>query len=74
MINELEQVVLTEDLPEHHLKAGDIGTVVMVHDEGAGYQVEFVALDGETVALVTAYAPQVRLAVQKEIPHARAVG
>ena len=31
MINELDDVILTSDLPEHGLSAGDIGTVVLVH-------------------------------------------
>jgi Domain of unknown function (DUF4926) len=45
-------VVLTADLPEHGLKAGDLGTVVLVHRHGV-YEVEFMALDGETVAVVS---------------------
>ena len=50
MIEELNRVVLTEDLPEGHLRAGDLGVVVLVHGEHVGYTVEFVTLDGETVA------------------------
>ena len=34
MIDELEQVVLTRDLPNEQLKAGDVGTVVLVHRGG----------------------------------------
>jgi len=34
MINELDDVVLTCDLPEHGLSAGDIGTAVLVHRHG----------------------------------------
>lgn len=71
MIAELDRVVLVEDLPEYHLEAGDIGTIVLVHDNSAGYEVEFVTLDGETVAVTTVLASQVRPAMQKEIPHAR---
>ena len=41
MINEHDCVVLTEDLPAKNLKAGDIGAVVLVHEEGEGYVVEF---------------------------------
>ena len=50
MLNELDTVVLTIDLPEHGLCAGDLGTIVLDH-RGAGYEVEFVALDGKTVEL-----------------------
>jgi hypothetical protein len=53
MIQELEQVVLTVDLLEHGLKLGDVGTVVLVHG-AEGYEVEFMTLDGETIAVVTA--------------------
>lgn len=45
MIKELDSVVLTENLPEHGLESGDIGTVVMVHRGGVGYEVEFVTLE-----------------------------
>ena len=37
MIDQLDLVVLSTDLPERKLRAGDIGTVVMVHEEGRGY-------------------------------------
>ena len=56
MISELDSVVLADDLPEHGLKRGDIGTVVLTHQGGAGYEVEFMTLDGETVAVVSLVA------------------
>ncbi len=37
MINELDDVVFTGDVPGHGLSAGDIGTVVLVHRNEAGY-------------------------------------
>jgi hypothetical protein len=64
-INELDDVILTCDLPEHGLSAGDIGT--------AGYEVEFTSLDGETIAVVTLMASQVRPAQTGEIAHVRAL-
>ena len=73
MINELERVALAVDRPAEGLRAGDIGTVVMVYDEGRGYEVEFVALTGETVAVVTLPASAVRKFRQREIANARAV-
>lgn len=73
MIPELERAILTVDLPEYGLKAGDVGVVVLVHDEGTGYTVEFMTLDGETVAIVTLDAPQVRPVSFGEVPHARAI-
>ncbi len=73
MINELESVVLTEDLPDLGLKSGDIGTVVLVHRGGEGYEVEFVTLDGETVAVISLSANQVRTIRGRELAHARAL-
>ena len=72
MIEEHEQVVLTRDLPEHDLVAGDIGTVVAVHRGGAGYTLEFMTVVGDTVAIVTVDARSVRPARDREVPHVRA--
>jgi hypothetical protein len=71
MIEELEDVILTCDLPEHGLRRGDIGTVVLVHQAGKGFEVEFTTLDGETVAIVTLMADQVRSSKPREIAHVR---
>ncbi len=70
MIPELESVVLNVDLPEYGLRRGDIGTVVLVHDGGAGYEVEFMTLDGETIAVVSLTGAQVRPVGRREIAHA----
>ena len=71
MIRELDDVILECDLPESGLTRGDVGTVVLVHQRGEGYEVEFTALDGETVAVVTLAAAQVRAVGGNEIAHAR---
>ncbi|HIJ61700.1 MAG TPA: DUF4926 domain-containing protein [Rhodospirillaceae bacterium] len=73
MIKELDPVVLTKDLPEAHLQAGDVGWVVMIHGGGAGFEVEFVTLDGETVSVATVTADCVRPVGAKEIAHVRKV-
>ncbi len=73
MIKELEPVVLTSDLPEHGLKAGDIGAVVLVYSSGRSYEVEFVTLNGDTVAVVTVKPDQVRRIQEGEIAHVRMV-
>ena len=70
-IKELDAVALTCDLPEHGLKRGDVGTAVLVHGEGAGFEVEFVGYDGHTVALLTLDHTQVRPLRASDIPHAR---
>ncbi len=71
MIQELEDVILECDLPQHGLTRGDIGTVVLIHRGGEGYEVEFTTLDGETVAVVTLMAAQIRPVHRREIAHAR---
>ena len=71
MINEHDRVVLTEDVPTEGLKAGDIGTVVHIHANGEAYEVEFICLDGETIAVTTLRANQVRPTKSGEIAHAR---
>ena len=73
MIEELDCVVLTRDLPASGLKAGDIGTVVMVFNGGEAYDVEFSTLDGETFALETLAADAVRPVRGREISHVREV-
>ena len=73
MIKELDSVVLTTDLPEHGLACDDIGTVVLVHDDGKGCTVEFMTLAGRTVAVVTLLANQIRQIASDEIAHARHV-
>jgi len=72
MIDELDTVALTVDLAGHGLSRGDLGTVVLVHGEG-GYEVEFVTLDGETLAVVSLTRDQVRPVGPREIAHARSV-
>ena len=73
MIGELESVVLEVDMPQKGLLRGDIGVVALVHDQGAGYEVEFSTLDGETMAVITLLADQIRPASGREIAHARSV-
>jgi hypothetical protein len=74
MLKELETIVLTVDLPEHRLAAGDLGAIVHVYNNGEAYEVEFVATDGSTIAVETLYPNQLRKAsAKKEIPHVREV-
>ena len=65
--------MLTADIPEEDLKQGDVGTVVLVHRAGAGSEVEFATLAGETLAVVTMPANAVRPVGDKEIAHVRRV-
>jgi len=72
-IQEHDLVVLTADIPEENLKQGDVGTVVLVHRAGAGFEVEFATLAGETLAVVTVPGNAVRPVGDKEIAHVRRV-
>ena len=72
-IKELDSVVLTCDLPAHGLQRGDVGTVALVHSS-PGYEIEFMALDGETLAVVSLAQDQLRPIARREIVHARALG
>ena len=71
LINELDSVALTIDLPHHGLKRGDVGCAVLVHNNGAAFEVEFVGYDGHTIALVTLERDKVRPLRGGDIPHAR---
>lgn len=73
MIQELDDVILTVDIPDQGLAQGDVGTVVLVHGS-EGYEVEFITLDGETVAVVSLAPDQVRPIGQREIANARSLG
>jgi len=68
MMKELETVVLTKDDPDHHLKRGDVGTIVHIHPAGpkdplgGGFEVEFVTLDGETIGVLSLDPSDIRRA------------
>jgi glycerol dehydrogenase-like iron-containing ADH family enzyme len=71
MIKEHDRVVLRKVIPDQGLKVGDVGTVVHVHKKGEAFEVEFLTLHGETVAIATLAASQVRPIQKREITHAR---
>ena len=71
MIKEHDIVVLTEDVPEEGLTAGDVGTVVHIHNNGEGYEVEFMTLTGRTIAVASLFAKQARAVTARDITHTR---
>ena len=71
MIKEHARVVLTTDLAKEGLKAGDVGTVVHIHSQGEAFEVEFLTLDGTTVAIATVLNSQLRPVTHRDITHAR---
>jgi len=70
-IKEHDRVVLRKAIPDQGLQVGDVGTVVHVYKNGEAFEVEFLTLHGETVALATLEASQVRPVQKREITHAR---
>ena len=70
-IREHDCIVLTADLPEDGLQAGDVGTVVHIHGAGVGYEVEFMTLTGQTVAVTTVLPVQLRPVSQRDVTHVR---
>ncbi len=60
MIKEHDIVVLTKDVPDEELLAGDVGTIVTIYKDGKGYEVEFTTPGGETRCVVTVAANMVR--------------
>jgi hypothetical protein len=71
MIKEHDCVVLTSDLPDEGLQAGDVGTVVHIHRNAAAYEVEFITLTGQTVAVATVLPSQLRPVGRRDITHVR---
>ena len=66
MIKLLDTVVLARDVPEHGLRAGDLGAVVDVPGPGA-LEVEFVLASGRTQALVSLRIGDVREVGERDL-------
>lgn len=73
MIREHDRVALTVDLPQYHLKVGDVGVVVMIHGEHEGYELEIFSADGHTLDVITVEAAQVRPVTRRDVLHVRAL-
>jgi hypothetical protein len=72
-IEEFDLVVLTKNLPKEGLTIGDVGTVVDIHHNGEGFTVEFMTLDGHTVAVIVLEAANVRPIMKGEMSHSRLI-
>ena len=58
MYKETDLIALLHDIPEHHLRRGDVGTVAYVYEtdpneNGRLYDVEFMNAAGNTLAVVS---------------------
>jgi len=69
------RVILTQDISEENLVAGDMGTTVEHHpatsDYPEGYEVEFFAGTGDTLAVVSIPANLLRAVTREDILHVR---
>ncbi len=67
----LDTVVLTRDLPELGLRAGDVGAVVEVYEDAA-LEIEFVLPSGDTKALATLLPGDLRAVTSNDVLAVRA--
>lgn len=70
-----QDVILTRDLPDNGLVAGDVGTVVERHmppDREEGYSVEFFDRAGNPVAVATVPESSLRTPTAADRPSVRA--
>jgi len=58
-------------LDEHGLKVGDLGAVVHRYDEGKAFEVEFVTAEGQTIAVLTLTAHDLRPMQGRDLLHVR---
>ena len=71
MLKEHDRVVLTTALPKEGLQAGDVGVIVHMYRQGQAFEVEFFALDGNTIAVATVQSSDLRPVTDRDISHAR---
>ena len=57
--------------PQKGLIPGDIGTIVLVQDDGEAFDVEFMEPNGHTVAIATVYPHQIRPVADGDIENYR---
>jgi len=67
-----DTVVLVRDVPEHGLRAGDLGAVVETFPPDA-VEIEFVTASGRTTALVTLKTSDVRAIADTDLVAVRSI-
>lgn len=70
-VQELDTVTLLEDHPEYGLSIGDVGAVVYAPIGAMSAEVEFLAWDGNTVAVATIPLTHLRRLEPQDMMHSR---
>ena len=69
------RVILVQDIAEEGLVRGDMGTVVEFHPTtelySEGYEVEFFAGNGDTIAVLSVPVSALRAATRQDVLHVR---
>ena len=76
MFKEHDQIVLVDSVSGDGgvaLKSGDVGTIIHIHPGAEAFVVEFMALDGDTLAIATVLPSQARPVSGADMTHARSV-
>jgi hypothetical protein len=63
----LDVVALTQDIPEHNLKRGEVGTVVEILSNGEAFEVEFSDDNGQMYKCLSFLTSQLRVLHQEPI-------
>ena len=63
----LDVVALTQDVPEHNLKSGEVGTVVEILANGEAYEVEFSDDNGQMYKGLSFSASQFKVLCQEPV-------
>lgn len=71
MYKEHDMIILTKDILEEGLKAGDVGAIIHIHRKGEAFEVEFQGVDGHTIAIATVLVVQLRPVSSVDVSHAR---
>jgi Domain of unknown function (DUF4926) len=72
---EYSRAILTRDIPTSGLVAGDVGVVVLIHQDSdkqpVGYELELFAINGDSLDTVSVGLNDVRAAGEQDRAHAR---
>jgi Domain of unknown function (DUF4926) len=72
---EYSSVIVTRDIPEARLAAGELGVIVMIHEDAnktpIGYILEIIAVNGDSLDIVSVRLNDVRAASDYDLTLAR---